>query len=101
MNRIWYSISVVIFLVSANIINYATEKTYGFPSDEVMMTRVAEAIILAILFYFRANDALMNKTNKIAGFISIVLGIIASIFIWIPIIAGLIYKSRKIHNENN
>ena len=101
MNRIWYSVLVVIFLVSANIINYAMEKTYGFPSDEVIMTRVAEAIILAIIFYFRTNDAIMSKFNKLAGFISIGLSIGTSIFIWIPIIIGLIYKSRKITHENN
>ena len=100
MNRIWFFVSIVIYLLVANIINYAVVNTYTIRSDEYLMVKIVEALVLLIIFYFRVKDGQIKKFDKVAGYVFAILSIIIPFTIYAVIAVGLIHRSKKTTVEN-
>lgn len=95
MNRIWFFVSIIIYLLAANIINYAVVNTYTIRSDEYLIAKIIEALILSIIFYFRVKDGQIKKFDKVAGYIFTILSIIIPFTIYLVLVLGLIHKSKN------
>ncbi len=100
MNRIWFFVSMVIYLIVENIINYAVVNAYTIRSDEYLMAKIIEALVLLIIFYFRAKDGEIKKFDKIVGYVLCVLSVIIPFTTYAVIAIGLIHKSKKTIVEN-
>lgn len=106
MNRIWFAISIMIFLFCAYILHTTFNMMYGSLSYEMRLDKrvwltSAEALVLGILFYFRAKDALLSNKDKIAGYLALGLAALGGLaFMLVPIIGGLVFKSRTVDNTS-
>mgnify|MGYP006919336809 CR=1 FL=1 len=98
MNRIWFLAIAIVYIIICNLINYTLGKTYGFPSDQYMIGRIIEALIFILPVYYRYKDAVIQNKYLYMSIGLILMSSMISILIYIPIAAGLIYKSVLIKN---
>lgn len=100
MNRIWFFVSMIIYLIAVNIINYAVVNTYTIRSDEYLMVKIVEALVLLIIFYFRVKDGGIEKFDKFGGYALGILSIVIPFTTYAVIAIGLIHRSKKTIVEN-
>lgn len=95
MNRIWFFVSIIVYLIIINIFNYAVAREYTIRSDEYFITRTIEALILLLIYYFRVKDGQIEKFDKFGGYIFSILSIIIPFTIYLVLVIGLIHKSKN------
>lgn len=85
----------MVYIALANIINYAIIKTYGDYSAQYFIAGVIGALVLSLIFYFRAKDGRIKKFDKIGGYILCLVSIFIPFSIYGVLILGLIYRSNN------
>lgn len=95
MNRIWFTLSMIVYIALANIINYAVIKTYSDYSAQYFISGIAGALILLLIFYFRVKDGKIEKIDKIGGYALCILSVLMPFTIYGVLIIGLIHRSKS------